>query len=159
MTLAELSIRNAVPAEAKDLIEAAFAPLITLTASDNEPALVARSMPIYVRGIRELTRECDFVASTDAIDSYDEVVDQQNWVLERFMANPVALWAHQSRELPIGTVTRCEVVNGRLECTIQFSTEDHESPDRKGLAQREGEGRAGGVRRLHAPLRSLGEAR
>jgi HK97 family phage prohead protease len=124
MTLPEISIRNAPLADAKDLIEAAFAPLVTLTASDNEPAVVARSMPIYVRGIREATRECDFVASTDAIDSYDEVVDQKNWVLDRFMTNPVALWAHQSRELPIGTVTRCEVVNGKLECTIQFSTED-----------------------------------
>lgn len=79
---------------------------------------------ISVKTIRPDTRECDFIASTDAIDSYEESVDQSSWRLDRYKANPVALFAHQSRELPIGKCTRCEVINGQLECTIRFSTED-----------------------------------
>jgi HK97 family phage prohead protease len=85
--------------------------------------LVARSHDLHVRGVRPERREADFVASTDAIDAYDEIVDQ-SWRLERFAANPIVLYAHQSRELPIGTATNCQVLDGKLVCTIRFVTED-----------------------------------
>lgn len=84
--------------------------------------LVLRSHGLHVRAVRTEAREADFIASTDAVDSYDEVVDQ-SWRLERFRANPVILFAHNSRELPIGQATRVEVVNGQLECTIRFASE------------------------------------
>ena len=42
------------------------------------------------------------VASSDAVDSYDEVVDQDSWKLARFLANPVALRQHCPWEDPIG---------------------------------------------------------
>ncbi|HEY1956704.1 MAG TPA: HK97 family phage prohead protease [Polyangiaceae bacterium] len=77
---------------------------------------------LCIRAKRLETREADFVASTDAVDAYDEIV-AQNWDLDRFKANPVILWAHNSRELPIGKATRCEMVGGRLECTIKFASE------------------------------------
>lgn len=48
------------------------------------------------------TRTWRVVASTDAIDSYEEIVDQ-SWDLKRFKANPIILWNHQRREAPIGT--------------------------------------------------------
>lgn len=86
--------------------------------------LVARGLTL--RSVDEKKRTVDFVASTDAIDSYDEVVEQ-DWILDRYLANPVVLFGHNSREMPIGKATRTEVVtsNGRqqLECTIQFLTE------------------------------------
>lgn len=83
--------------------------------------LVARSYGLHLRALRTESREADFVASTEAIDSYDEVVEQ-SWDLERYGSNPVVLFAHQSRELPIGRATRVAVVNGQLEATIQFAT-------------------------------------
>lgn len=90
----------------------------------DQPAVIARAA--IIRSINETTRTVDFVASTDAIDSYGESVCQDNWQLERYLSNPVALFAHMSRELPIGHSTRCEVTtdNGKkqLECSIQFST-------------------------------------
>lgn len=65
--------------------------------------------------------ECwvDVIASTDAIDSYDEIVEQ-SWDLKRFLANPVILWAHQSRELPIGRASNVGVVDGKLQMRIHF---------------------------------------
>lgn len=97
------------------------------TAERYEPA-ATRSHGLRLKAFREETREADFIASTAAEDSYDEVVEQ-TWDLKRFKANPVALWAHNSRELPIGCCTRCDVVkqddgSDALECTIQFATED-----------------------------------
>ena len=83
--------------------------------------MVARSHGLHLRALREEVREADFVASTDAVDSYEEIVDQ-SWDLGRYNSNPVVLFAHQSRELPIGRATRVAVVDGRLEATIQFAT-------------------------------------
>lgn len=82
---------------------------------------VAKSHGLHLRAVRSATREADFVASTAAIDSYDEIVEQ-SWRLDRFRSNPVVLFAHQSRELPIGRATRVAVVGGQLEATIQFAT-------------------------------------
>lgn len=96
----------------------------TPTSRAEAPAVVAKSAAI--RSVNESERTVDFIASTDAIDSYGESVSQENWQLDRYLANPVALFAHCSRELPIGHATRCEVVASggkkQLECTIKFAT-------------------------------------
>jgi len=81
------------------------------------------TLGMSVRAVRAETREADFIASTDAIDSYGESV-KQNWRLERYASNPVVLYAHNSRELPIGKSLRTAVKNGALECTIKFATAD-----------------------------------
>jgi HK97 family phage prohead protease len=67
--------------------------------------------------------ECwiDVIASTDAIDSYGEIVEQ-TWDLSRFNANPVVLWAHQSRELTLGYASNIGVVDGKLQMRLNFCT-------------------------------------
>ena len=86
-------------------------------------ALVSKGLTL--RSLDENKRSVDFVASTDAIDSYGDIVEQV-WRLDRFLENPVILFGHNSRDLPIGQATRCEVTtaNGRsqLECTVQLAT-------------------------------------
>jgi len=84
---------------------------------------VQLSHGLHLRSVRKESREATFVASTNAIDSYGEIVEQ-NWRLERYLANPVVLFAHQSRELPIGQSTSVAVVNGKLEVVIKFATAD-----------------------------------
>jgi HK97 family phage prohead protease len=88
-----------------------------------ESPLVTRSHGLHLREVRKEAREASFIASTDAIDSYDEIVEQV-WQLERFLSNPVILYAHQSRELPIGIATMCAMLDGKLQCTVRFVTED-----------------------------------
>lgn len=83
--------------------------------------IIRRDNGLVLRSIREDAREVDFIASTTAIDSYDEVVDQ-SWDLTAFKANPVILWAHDRWGLPIGKSPRTEVVNGQLETTVKFAT-------------------------------------
>jgi HK97 family phage prohead protease len=75
-----------------------------------------------VKSLSESTRSATFIASTGAVDSYGESVDQTTWRLDRFKANPVILYGHKSRELPIGTATSIAVVGGQLEVTIKFAT-------------------------------------
>lgn len=94
---------------------------------DDESPMVERLYAVEVKAVDEKTRTATFIASTEAIDAYDEIVEQ-DWILDHFKANPVILWGHQSRELPIGRALRCEVVNDirgpHLECDIEFCTEE-----------------------------------
>ena len=68
-------------------------------------------------------RTASFVASTKAMDADGDVVEQV-WRLERYRSNPVVLFAHDSRSLPIGRATSIEVVGGRLEATVQFASKE-----------------------------------
>lgn len=78
------------------------------------------------------TRTWNVVASTDAIDSYDEIVDQ-SWDLSRYKTNPVILWSHRSGEPPLGTSkVKVEAFAGKaagdkarkaLKASIKFAKE------------------------------------
>jgi HK97 family phage prohead protease len=86
---------------------------------DDELPLVTRDF--IIRSLDAQTRCADFVASTDAIDSYGEIVEQ-DWVLDDYLKNPIVLYAHQSRDLPIGQCVDVGMRDGQLECRIQFAT-------------------------------------
>jgi HK97 family phage prohead protease len=80
-----------------------------------------------VRSVDAEKRTVDVIASTETEDSHGTIL-VQDWNLERFNRNPVVLWAHNMTlgmdELPIGRCTRAEVVDGQLECTVQFAGAD-----------------------------------
>lgn len=78
----------------------------------------------HVRAIKEESRSIDVIASTGTVDSYNERIDQTSWQLDRYLANPVVLYAHDSDELPIGTASNVGVVDGKLQATITFVTAD-----------------------------------
>lgn len=67
-------------------------------------------------------RSAEFIASTDAVDAHGDVIDQGSWVLNHFQANPIILYGHNSKELPIGQATAVSVVNGKLMATIKFAS-------------------------------------
>lgn len=75
---------------------------------------------LEVRAVRAEAREADFVCSTDSIDSHGTRL-RQDWDLKRYLANPVVLFAHESRELPIGQAKNVRVEGGRLLATVRFS--------------------------------------
>ena len=85
------------------------------------PGFIALSLAR--RGIDLEARTVDFVASTDVIDTYGEVVDQGSWELDIYKSNPVVLFAHDSDDLPIGKCLDIVVRNGQLECKLQIATE------------------------------------
>lgn len=86
-----------------------------------------QSRAAAVRSVDAEKRTVDVIASTETEDSHGTIL-VQDWDLERFNRNPVVLWAHNATlgmdELPIGRCTRAEVVDGALECTIQFAGAD-----------------------------------
>ncbi len=93
------------------------------SAADHEAdSPVSHTRGLHLRAVHKDKREADFVASDETIDSYDDIVEQ-SWKLGRFNKNPVILFAHNSRELPIGQAVQCGVEGGALECTIRFASE------------------------------------
>lgn len=83
--------------------------------------LVTRDDALVVKLVNAEQRTADFVASTDALDSHGDVVEQ-DWVLDHFKANPVILYGHNSRDLPIGQAIRVGVEMGALMVTIKFAS-------------------------------------
>jgi hypothetical protein len=100
---------------------------------DGEPVRRAFGITIKSGSLDEKKRCVRVIASTAAIDSYDEIVEQ-SWRLERYRENPVVLYGHNrvgflgmggdpEKTLPIGYASDVAVVNGQLEATLNFVDE------------------------------------
>lgn len=74
------------------------------------------------RGLNEADRSVECIASSEAIDSYGEIVDQNSLKLGRYLDNPVVLFGHNSRELPIGRASNVRVDGGALRARIHFAS-------------------------------------
>ena len=68
-------------------------------------------------------RTLDVVASTAVLDRQGEVLEQ-SWRLERYLANPVVLYAHDSWDLPIGTAENVRVEDGALRARIRLVSDE-----------------------------------
>ena len=65
------------------------------------------------------------IASTDAVDRYGDIVDQNGWMLEDYMKNPVMLWAHDSNEIPVAKCTNVDrSQNGKMIVDFEFNSAD-----------------------------------
>lgn len=101
-------------------------------ASRDASGLFRRTFAFSVKAgtLNEEKRSIDVIASTAAIDSYGEVVEQ-DWRLERFRKNPVVLYNHNSvglcgpaeDTLPIGYASHIESGEDNLAMRLHFVDE------------------------------------
>ena len=74
-------------------------------------------------------RTVEFIASTSAPDSDGDIVEQV-WRLDRFKSNPVILFGHNSRALPIGVAVSVTTPKNQdtgkteLHIKVKFATEE-----------------------------------
>lgn len=68
-------------------------------------------------------RQYEFTASTADMDRDGEVIDVEGWDLKNFKKNPVIMYAHDYRTLPIGKATHIGVKDGKLKNTVEFPPE------------------------------------
>jgi phage head maturation protease len=66
-------------------------------------------------------RRVRFVASDETVDRYGDIIRASGWQLDNFRANPVLLFAHQSRDLPVGKVDPIAVEGTRLIAHAEFA--------------------------------------
>lgn len=65
-----------------------------------------------------------FVASNENVDRYGDIVRASGWDLNNYRANPVVLFSHQSRSLPIGKAVDIKVSGTELVADAEFMTAD-----------------------------------
>ena len=68
-------------------------------------------------------REYEFTASTSIQDRDGEVIEASGWDLKNFKKNPVIMYAHDYRSLPIGKASRVWLSDGKLKNTVSFPPE------------------------------------
>lgn len=99
---------------------------------NREPAgLVQRSHGFSVRSLDAEKRSISVIASSESLDSHDEVVEQK-WRFARYEKNPVILWAHNKAAghdgLPIGRGENWRVegkgADAQLKMDIVFASAD-----------------------------------
>lgn len=99
-------------------------------AKDAGGIIVRRPVIVRADSIDEKARSVRMRCSSEAVDSYDDVV-KQNFRLERYRKNPVVLYGHNrvgvfgaggapEWTLPIGYSTDIEIVENCLEVTMNF---------------------------------------
>ena len=70
------------------------------------------------------SRKIRFVFSDATVDRSGDSIDPNGWETSSFMANPVALWAHDSYSPPIGRASNVGPVGGKLMGDIEFMPPD-----------------------------------
>lgn len=70
----------------------------------------------------------EVVISTEHVDRMQEVIKQDGWQLDRYLANPIVLWGHDYRQLPIGVATELTVTEfeGKPALKARGKFADHE---------------------------------
>jgi len=68
-------------------------------------------------------RQMRFIASDESVDRYGDIIRASGWQLDNFRQNPVLLFGHQSRALPVGKVDPIQVVGTQLIADCQFLPE------------------------------------
>ena len=69
-------------------------------------------------------RQVEVIASNEATDAEKDTIAADGWQLDRFLRNPVALWAHDYRQPPVARYTSIGVVGGALRGVAEFSVGD-----------------------------------
>jgi HK97 family phage prohead protease len=88
-------------------------------APDSRYTRVSTLAPPSIRNAND--RCIDFIFSDESVARDSHVIATAGWQLENFLANPVALWAHQQSEPPVGRVVSIEKAGGQLRGTIEFA--------------------------------------
>lgn len=85
---------------------------------------VRKTLPVGMKAINQEERTIDFVISTEAVDRDFDTISVAGWQLAHYRKNPVVLWAHDSRSLPIARALHTRKEDGALVSTAQFTPAD-----------------------------------
>ena len=75
----------------------------------------------YFKSYNKENDTIEFIASTGSVDREGESIDPNGWDLSNIGKNLPLLWAHDSRELPIGKVIEAKVENNSLIAIVEFA--------------------------------------
>ncbi|MBL8684412.1 MAG: HK97 family phage prohead protease [Myxococcales bacterium] len=91
----------------------------TAKPTERESAIVYKMFELRAAEGEGAERSFDVIASTEAVDSYGDIV-KANWRLERYANNPIVLFGHNTRDpsCVIGTASDVKVEGAALKARI-----------------------------------------
>lgn len=81
----------------------------------------------HVRTVDAENRRVTVVASTSNVARDGAIIEARGWDLSYYERNPVVLWAHNDRELPIARTVNSDLTDSELIQTHEFA--DHPAAD------------------------------
>lgn len=87
---------------------------------EDGPERLRVAIPFQLKSLDDETRTIQFIGSTNAVDRYGDVVEQ-NWDLGNFMKNPVIPWGHDYSSPPVAKALEVGYKDGSLTFTGQFA--------------------------------------
>ena len=95
---------------------------MTVTREAPKPGALLRRGAV-IKAVDSEARTMRFVASDENVDRYGDIIRASGWQLDNFRKNPVLLFAHDSRQPPVGQVPSIEVVGTELIADCLFRPE------------------------------------
>jgi HK97 family phage prohead protease len=95
---------------------------MTVTREAPKPGALLRRGAV-IKAVDTEGRTMRFVASDESVDRYGDIIRASGWQLDNFRKNPVLLFAHDSRQPPVGQVPSIEVVGTELIADCLFRPE------------------------------------
>ena len=86
--------------------------------------MIKRSLSIVKREQVGDSGVFSFTASTDQIDRYGDIINQEGWDLDAYRSNPVILFNHNASALPIGKGEVSVSAENQLMIDIEFDSDD-----------------------------------
>jgi hypothetical protein len=77
-----------------------------------------------IRQIDEENRRVTVVASTSDLARDGAIIDQRGWDLSYYEKNPIVLWAHEDRRLPIARTVESHLTDHELIQVHEFAQHD-----------------------------------
>lgn len=79
----------------------------------------------HIKSIDSDSRTVTFVVSDGQVDRHGDSINPEGWMVENYMKNPVVLFGHDYKTLPIGKTIKLWVENGaELLATMKFATHE-----------------------------------
>lgn len=78
-----------------------------------------------IKSLDKGKREATFVVSDGQVDRHGESINPSGWMVENYMDNPIVLFGHNYKDLPIGKTLKVWVENGeQVLARMKFATHD-----------------------------------
>ena len=82
---------------------------------------ITKHVPATVKSVDEEKRTIRFIASSEDRDRYGDIIKQDGWDFNNFLANPVLMREHYYDEAPMGRIIEIKVnENMQLEAVAEF---------------------------------------
>lgn len=105
-------------------LETAFGSRL-VTLANGQPGLRC-SLAVEAKAVEGQEATMDFVATTERVDHYDEVIQLAGWDLKDYRRNPVVVDCHDYSSITriLGSSTDLQIKDGRMINRVKFATEN-----------------------------------